>query len=57
LLDHDGPDIARPAPMLGEHSELIFAGARLRPGRDRMLVSAGVTKLAATAQPKVTAAE
>jgi len=24
LLDHDGPDIARPAPMLGEHSEVIL---------------------------------
>ena len=24
LLDHDGPDIARPAPMLGEHSEEIL---------------------------------
>ena len=29
LLDHDGPDIARPAPMLGEHSRGNFAGARL----------------------------
>ena len=24
LFDHGGPDIARPAPMLGEHSEEIL---------------------------------
>jgi hypothetical protein len=26
LLDHDGPDIARPAPMLGEHNHEILSG-------------------------------
>src|SRR6476659_2446790 len=57
LLDHDGPDIARPAPMLGEHSEGILRELGHDQATLGTLVSAGVTKLAATAQPKVTAAE
>jgi crotonobetainyl-CoA:carnitine CoA-transferase CaiB-like acyl-CoA transferase len=57
LLDHDGPDIARPAPMLGEHSEEILRELGYDQATLGTLVSAGVTKLAATAQPKVTAAE
>src|SRR3954454_12263887 len=57
LLDHDGPDIARPAPMLGEHSEVILRELGFDQGTISALVSAGVTKIAPAAQPKVTAAE
>src|SRR3954464_6657205 len=57
LLDHGGPDIARPAPMLGEHSDLILRELGYDQGAIGALVSAGVTKLAAAPQPKVTAAE
>jgi crotonobetainyl-CoA:carnitine CoA-transferase CaiB-like acyl-CoA transferase len=57
LLDHDGPDIARPAPMLGEHSEEILRELGYDQAAIGALVSAGVTKLAAAAQPKATAAE
>ena len=56
LLDHDGPDIARPAPMLGEHSQEILAELGYDQAAIGKLVSAGATRLAA-AQPKVTAAE
>ena len=34
LLDHDGPGIERPSPMLGEHSEEVLARARLFGGGD-----------------------
>jgi crotonobetainyl-CoA:carnitine CoA-transferase CaiB-like acyl-CoA transferase len=57
LLDHDGPDIARPAPMLGEHSEEILLELGYDAAAIGKLVSAGVTKLAAPPPPKVTAAE
>src|SRR3954447_15984677 len=57
LLDHDGPDIARPAPMLGEHSEAILRELGYDQGTISALVSAGVTKIAPAAQPKATAAE
>jgi crotonobetainyl-CoA:carnitine CoA-transferase CaiB-like acyl-CoA transferase len=56
LLDHDGPEIVRPCPMLGEHSEEILRELGYAPGAIQQLAAAGVTKLAA-AQPKVTAAE
>jgi crotonobetainyl-CoA:carnitine CoA-transferase CaiB-like acyl-CoA transferase len=56
LLDHGGPDIARPAPMLGEHSQEILAELGYDQAAIGKLVSAGVTRLAAP-QPKVTAAE
>jgi len=57
LLDHGGPDIARPAPMLGEHSEEILRELGYDQAAIGTLISAGVTKLATAAQPKVTAAE
>lgn len=57
LFDHDGPEIERPCPMLGEHSEEILRELGYAPAAIRELVSAGVTRLAAPAQPKVTAAE
>ena len=41
LLDHDGPDIARPAPMLGEHSAEILRelGYRRRPEIDALVAA------------------
>ena len=56
LFDHDGPDIARPAPMLGEHSQEILAELGYDQTAIGKLVSVGATRLA-TAPPKVTAAE
>jgi crotonobetainyl-CoA:carnitine CoA-transferase CaiB-like acyl-CoA transferase len=47
LLDHGGPDIARPAPMLGEHSEAILQELGYSAVAIRELASAGVTRLAA----------
>ena len=50
LLDHGGPDIARPAPMLGEHSEEILRelgydaaaiGKLVSGGRDQARRAAG----------------
>jgi crotonobetainyl-CoA:carnitine CoA-transferase CaiB-like acyl-CoA transferase len=57
LLDHGGPDIVRPAPMLGEHSEEILRELGYDQAAIGKLAAAGVTRLAAAAQPKVTAAE
>jgi crotonobetainyl-CoA:carnitine CoA-transferase CaiB-like acyl-CoA transferase len=57
LLDHDGPDIARPAPMLGEHSEEILRELGYAPAAIQELVAKGVTKLATAAKAKMTAAE
>jgi len=57
LLDHDGPDMARPSPMLGEHSEEILCELGYAPAAIQELAAAGVTKLATPPQPKVTAAE
>jgi crotonobetainyl-CoA:carnitine CoA-transferase CaiB-like acyl-CoA transferase len=57
LLDHDGPDIARPAPMLGEHSEQILRELGFSPAAITELAASGVTKLAAAQKPKMTAAE
>jgi CoA:oxalate CoA-transferase len=55
LLDHDGPDIARPAPMLGEHSAEILRELGYDAAGIEALVSGGVTKTAVAAKPKVTA--
>src|SRR5262245_46443435 len=56
LLDHGGPDIERPAPMLGEHSEEILRELGYAPAAIQELAANGVTKLA-TAKAKITAAE
>jgi CoA:oxalate CoA-transferase len=57
LFDHGGPDIARPSPMLGEHSSDILRELGYNPAAIAALAAAGVTKLAANAEPKTTAAE
>ncbi len=56
LLDHDGPDIARHAPMLGEHSEEILRELGYSSDAIQKLVAAGVTRLP-SAHSKVEAAE
>ena len=48
LLDHDGPDIARHSPMLGEHSEELLHELGYSPAAIHDLVAAGVTRTAAT---------
>ena len=55
LLDHGGPDIARPAPTLGEHSAEILQELGYSAAAIETLVSSGVTKVAAP--PHATAAE
>jgi CoA:oxalate CoA-transferase len=57
LLDHGGPGMPRPSPMLGEHSETILTELGYDRAAIDALVASGVTKLAAPAQPKMTAAE
>jgi len=56
LMDHDGPDLARPSPMLGEHSEEILRDLGYAADAIQKLVASGVTKLAAPVR-KMTAAE
>lgn len=56
LMDHDGPDLARPSPMLGEHSEEILRDLGYAADAIQKLVVSGVTKLAAPVR-KMTAAE
>jgi crotonobetainyl-CoA:carnitine CoA-transferase CaiB-like acyl-CoA transferase len=46
LLDRDGPDLERPSPMLGEHSEQILRELGYASGEIRELAATGVTKLA-----------
>jgi len=46
LLDHDGPDLARHAPVLGEHSREILRELGYAPAAIAALVDAGVTRLA-----------
>src|SRR5947199_10545121 len=55
LLDHDGPDVPRPAPMLGEHSQAVLTELGYEQAAINALVASGVTKLATPAQPKMTA--
>jgi len=57
LLDHDGPDLTRPSPLLGEHSEEILQELGYAPDAIEKLAAGGVTRLAKPPQPKVTAAE
>jgi CoA:oxalate CoA-transferase len=47
LLDHDGPDMARHSPMLGEHSAELLAELGHSPAAIRELVAAGVTRTGA----------
>ena len=46
LLDHDGPELTRHSPMLGEHSEEILRDLGFSSAQIRDLVAAGVTRLA-----------
>ena len=46
LMDHDGPDMSRPSPTLGEHTEEILRELGYAPAAIQELVSSGVTKLA-----------
>jgi crotonobetainyl-CoA:carnitine CoA-transferase CaiB-like acyl-CoA transferase len=48
LLDHDSPDISRPAPMLGEHSAEILAGLGYRPDAIEAMARAGITTVVAS---------
>jgi crotonobetainyl-CoA:carnitine CoA-transferase CaiB-like acyl-CoA transferase len=56
LMDHDGPDLSRPSPMLGEHSEEILRDLGYSADDIQKLAASGVTKLAAPVR-KMTAAE
>jgi crotonobetainyl-CoA:carnitine CoA-transferase CaiB-like acyl-CoA transferase len=46
LLDHDGPTIARHAPLLGEHSVEVLAELGYAPAAIADLVRLGVTRVA-----------
>jgi crotonobetainyl-CoA:carnitine CoA-transferase CaiB-like acyl-CoA transferase len=52
LLDRDGPEVSRPAPMLGEHSGEILRELGCAPAQIAELVASGVTKLASAPHPK-----
>jgi crotonobetainyl-CoA:carnitine CoA-transferase CaiB-like acyl-CoA transferase len=56
VLDHDGPEMARPAPLLGEHSADILRELGYAASEIDALISSGVTRLVALPHPK-TAAE
>jgi crotonobetainyl-CoA:carnitine CoA-transferase CaiB-like acyl-CoA transferase len=57
LLDHDGPDLARHSPMLGEHSEELLRELGYSAGQIRELAASGVTRLARGAGSASEAAE
>ena len=46
LLDHDGPDIHRHSPVLGEHSEQLLTELGYSKTAIGELAAAGVTRLA-----------
>jgi CoA:oxalate CoA-transferase len=48
LLDHDGPDLARHSPTLGEHSAELLRELGYAPAAIDALVASGVTRLAAS---------
>ena len=47
LLDHGGPEIARPSPILGEHSEEILRELGYHDDAIRELAVSGATTLVA----------
>jgi CoA:oxalate CoA-transferase len=49
LLDHDGPELARHSPMLGEHSEEILRELGFSPAQIGELVASGVTRVVSPA--------
>jgi CoA:oxalate CoA-transferase len=57
LLDHDGPDIHRHSPVLGEHSEELLRELGYSQAEIGELVAAGVTRLAAAKGRASAAAE
>jgi CoA:oxalate CoA-transferase len=46
LLDHDGPDLVRPCPVLGEHSEELLRELGYSADAIASLAASGVTRLA-----------
>jgi CoA:oxalate CoA-transferase len=55
LLDRDGPDVERPAPMLGEHSEEILLELGYAPEAIQELAAARATMLAPSQRPAAAA--
>ena len=45
LLDHDGPGVPRPAPVLGQHSSLILADLGYSQAAISDLAKSGATRL------------